>query len=38
MMQVEEFKRHVLSQIDLRTEAKNLAEFRSNFSGRYGRQ
>jgi aarF domain-containing kinase len=34
---VAEFKRHVLSQIDLRTEADNLEEFRRNFNGRYGR-
>ena len=33
-----EFKRHLLSQLDLRTECENLCEFRRNFAGRTGRR
>ena len=34
---VADFKRHLLSQLDLRTESENLREFRRNFAGRKGR-
>ena len=33
-----EFKRHLLSQLDLRSECENLLEFQRNFAGRIGRR